>query len=40
MKTILVEDWVHIPENGKPELTSQLFSHCDCEDQTGQGKGS
>jgi hypothetical protein len=40
MRTVLVEDWVQIPEGGKhyARLKSP-FSYCDCKDKISEGEG-
>ena len=40
MRTILVEEWVHIPEGGKNSSMSDPFfcSYHDCKNQTSQSE--
>lgn len=42
MKNLLVEEWVHIPENGKSATDNNPHddSYFDCEDKKGEGKGT
>lgn len=42
MKNLLVEEWVHIPDNGKSSytITPLINSYFDCEDKKGEGKGT
>ncbi len=43
MRTILVEEWVQIPEGGKLRLAIShitLYSYCDCKDKISEGEGS
>ena len=41
MRTVLVENWVQIPEGGKQTLFHMaLLSYCDCKDKISEGEGS
>ncbi len=42
MRTILVEEWVNIPEGGKPHNNhaNRISSYCDCKDKISEGEGS
>ncbi len=40
MRTVLVEDWVQIPEGGKRYARlKSAFSYCDCKDKISEGEG-
>ena len=41
MRTVLVEDWVQIPEGGKISASLKwLFSYRDCKDKISEGEGT
>ncbi len=44
MRTVLVEDWVQIPEGGKQHSLARLkrislYSYCDRKDKISEGEG-